>query len=157
MWKLDSIAPVGPIRRMIAQEAGESDVLMIAATVADDPDPAISGWLDTLVNWKLNRSFPGLLVGLMGNEERSLEPSHWLVGQLAQFAKRTGMDFVWHRMDRELSEDCGWLQSSMDRLMKQKGVDLQPAVLTKSGSHGPKRPVPGGNRSGSTVNSFTGS
>src|SRR5262249_27444992 len=50
MWKLDSVAPVGPIRDMIAQEAGESDVLMIAISSLDAPDTSVIRWLNSLVN-----------------------------------------------------------------------------------------------------------
>jgi hypothetical protein len=107
---------------MIAQEAGESDVLMIAATVASQPDPSISGWLDTLVNWKLNRPVPGLLVGLFGGEEQSVDASHWLIGHLTQFANRTNMDFLWRRMDRDLVDDHTWLRASVDGLLVRKGV-----------------------------------
>src|SRR5262245_45732369 len=79
MWKLDSVAPIGPIRDMIAEEAGESDVLLIAVSSVEQPDPAVIRWLHTLVHWKANRTIPGLLVGFPGDEEHRVDETGWFV------------------------------------------------------------------------------
>jgi hypothetical protein len=120
MWKLDSVAPVGPIRDMIAQEAGESDVLMIAISSLDQPDTSVIRWLHSLVNWKSNRLVPGLLVGLLGDEEHRVTDGNWAVNELAIFARRTQMDLAWCAVGRDAALDSDWLRAGLERLLAAK-------------------------------------
>jgi hypothetical protein len=120
MWKLDSVTPIAAIRDLIAQEAGESDVLLIASSAMDQPEPAVVHWLNSLVNWKLNRPLPGLLVGLPGNEEQKAGETNWLVEQLAAFARRTQMNFVWRTAGRDAAEDLEWLVIGLERLLERR-------------------------------------
>jgi len=109
---------------MIAQEAGESDVLFIAVGSLEQPDPALIQWLDSLVNWKMNRPIPGLLVGLLGEEDRRVDEANWLVTQLAWFAQRTQMDFAWHPAGRDAVEDMDWLTGGVQKLLTRKKIYL---------------------------------
>jgi hypothetical protein len=120
MWKLDSIAPVGPIRDMIAQEAGESDVLVIAVSAVNPPDPAVSGWLQTLLPWKTNRPAPGLLLGLLGDEEHKVGEANWLVTELTTFASHTHMDLAWHWVGFDRVEDADWPDVALTKLLDRK-------------------------------------
>ena len=120
MWKLDSVAPVGPIREMIAQEAGESDVLLIAISSPDQPDSDVAQWLHSLVNWKANRLIPGLLVGLLGDEEHKVTADTWVVGELAAFASRTQMDLAWRAVGRDFSDEAAWLTGGVEKLLIRK-------------------------------------
>jgi hypothetical protein len=120
MWKLDSISPIGAIRDMIAQEAGESDVLAIAISNVDQPEPAITGWLNSLVNWKANRAVPGLLVGLLGDEDRKVAGHNWMVEQLGAFAKRSQMDLAWQAAGKDSSSDSDWLARGVGLLLERK-------------------------------------
>lgn len=124
MWKLDSVTPIAAIRDLIAQEAGESDVLLIAISAVDQPEPAVIHWLNSLVNWKLNRPVPGLLVGLPGDEDRRADETNWLVDQLAAFARRTRMEFVWRAAGRDAAEDLDWLTAGLERLVDRRRACL---------------------------------
>jgi hypothetical protein len=120
MWKLDAIAPVGSIRNLIAQEAAEADVLLIAVSSLDQPDPAVIEWLHSLVDWKANRVIPGLLVGLLGDEDHKVSDQNWLVEELMQFAGRTQMRLAWHVCGQELVEDSHWLNADVEHLLVRK-------------------------------------
>jgi hypothetical protein len=124
MWKLDSVSPAGPIRRMIAQEAGESDVLIVAASCPSEPDLAFIEWLEFLVNWKANRMFPGLLAGLLGDEEHVVNPMNWMVNELAAFARQTRMHWQWHPGAREAWEGFYWLAGGLREVLDAKRVHL---------------------------------
>ena len=117
MWKLDSVAPVGMIREMIAQEAGESDVLVIAMSDAVQPEPALTQWLNSLVDWKANRAVPGLLIGLLGDGERPAARESWAVEQLAAFVRRTQMDLVWRSPEPDYATDSAWLEDPLASLL----------------------------------------
>src|SRR5262245_51972231 len=95
MWTLNSVGPIGVIGEMIAQEAGEADILLIASSAADRPEPTITGWLESLVNWKLNRVVPGLLIGLLGDGETPVADQSWLRLELTRFAGKTQMSVGW--------------------------------------------------------------
>jgi hypothetical protein len=114
MWKLDT-AMAGPIREMVAQEAARSDVLVIAVSYLDQREPAIIQWLDSLEPWKPNRRVPGLLIGLLGDEEPKARELDWLVSQLVPVARRLEMDFIWHRTGLESMSDSSWLAGAVER------------------------------------------
>ncbi len=124
MWKLDSVTPIAAIRDLIAQEAGDSDVLLIAISAVDQPEPAVIHWLNSLLNWKLNRPVPGLLVGLPGDEDHPADETNWLVDHLALFARRTHMDFVWRAAGRDAAEDLDWVVEGVERLLERRKTYL---------------------------------
>lgn len=123
MWKLDSVAPVGPIREMIAQEAGESDVLLIATSSIAGPDPELAAWLNSLVNWKANRLVPGLLLALLGDEDRNADGEKAMADQLAAFAQKTQMSFAW-QAGREALLDSDWLAADLEKLLERKRIGV---------------------------------
>lgn len=120
MWKLDSISPVGPIREMIIRSAAESDILVIAASFLDQPDRSLMEWLDSLVCWKAERLFPGLLVGILGDEEHEATESNWLVQELARFTGRTRMKLIWQSAHRDSLRDLRWLGTDFQKLLEWK-------------------------------------
>jgi hypothetical protein len=128
LWKLDSVAPVGPIRKMIAQEAGEADVLLLAVS-SNQPDAALRQWLKSLIPWKSNRLVAGLLVGLLGDEENQVNDTNWLVQELTAFAQRTGMRLVWQAAGRDSLYDCDWLVSGVECLLHRKQVCAVASVI----------------------------
>jgi hypothetical protein len=135
MWKLDSIAPVGFIRDMIAQEAGESDVLVIAASAVSQPEPAVTRWLQTLAPWKANRPGPGLLLGLLGDEEHKVGEANWLVLELAGFAQQARMDVAWHSVGYDRVEDADWPDAALLKLLDRKRAgdrDLRGVTIVTS-------------------------
>jgi len=134
MWKLDSIGAIVPIREMIAREAAEADVLLIAVTSRDQPEPGVIRWLDSLSALQANRSVPGLLVGLLGEHEQppAVEPEFErfdFVRELQQYARRSGMDFVWRPIDRDGTDDCDWLAGNFRRLIARKESVPNTAIV----------------------------
>jgi hypothetical protein len=123
MWKLDSVVPLGPIREMIAQEAGESDVLVIAISAADQPDPALNQWLNSLLNLKAKRKVPGLLIGLLGDADQRVDGTNRLVEQLGTFAQRAQMSLV-RQPGGSPSMDIRWLMGVMERLLDRNRTGL---------------------------------
>ncbi len=122
MWKLDSVAPAGPIHQMIAQEAGESDVLLIAVSSVDQPDSDVTRWLESLVNWKANRIVPGLLAGFLGDADHEVDEENWMVNCLAAFAQRTQMEFAWSGGGRDSVIEATWLKPGLETLLTRKRV-----------------------------------
>ena len=122
MWKLVAVNPTGPIRDMIAQEAGESDVLLIASSTPGQADPEILQWLDSLAGGRVNRVGPGLLIGLLGGDDGIAKDANLAVAPLTAFARRTGMDFVWQTPTADTPVDSGWLADSVRRLLEAKKV-----------------------------------
>jgi hypothetical protein len=120
MWKLDCIAPVGSIRELIMQEAADADVLLLAISALESPDSAVIQWLQSLVEWKANRAFPGLLVGLFGDEDHKVAEKNWMVEQLSLFAGRTQMSFAWHASGQEFVEDSSWLDVELENFLARK-------------------------------------
>lgn len=120
MWKLDSVTPIGPIRNMIAQEAGESDILLISTSSVDQPDPKFVQWLSSLVNWKANRLVSGLLIGLLGDREHWVSEKNAMVDQLAGFAQQTKMDFVWRSPANDSGDGAHWITHDLARLLDRK-------------------------------------
>jgi len=120
MWKLDAVSPIGHIKDMIAQEAGEADVLLIASSASAQPDPATIRWLNSLAGWKAKRPVSGLLIGLLGDEERAAGATDWMVTELALFARRTQMDFVWHRAEHGALDHGDWLAAGVENLLARK-------------------------------------
>jgi hypothetical protein len=120
MWKLDSVFPAGPIRQMIAQGAAESDLLVIAVSSPEQPDVEVSRWLDSLVPWKTSRSFPGLVVGLFGDEEHEVQETSWLILELAGFANKTRMNFVWRAVNADSPRCTRWLETDFEKLLTWK-------------------------------------
>jgi hypothetical protein len=134
MWKFDSIAPIGPIREIVEQEAGESDVLVIAVSAANHSEPAVTRWLQSLVRWKANRPAPGLLLGMLGDEEHRIGEANWLVAELAGFARQSQMDMVWHSVGLDRAEDADWSDAALAKLLERRRVDtdLSGAAIVTS-------------------------
>ena len=128
MWKLDSVVPMGFIREMVAQEAGQSDVLIVAVSAATEPNPAVGRWLDLVVPWREGRPVPGLLVGLLGDEDHAVHEQSGLPLQLQKFAERTGMDFVWHIPRGATAYDFEWLETPAANLFERLQMSATQAV-----------------------------
>ncbi len=129
LWKLDSISPAGIIRRMIAQQAAEADILVIADSMPAGPNPRLNEWLESLVNWKAHRIFPGTLVGLLGDEEHAVDATDWSVNELAAFARKTRMHWRWSSGAREAWENGEWLTEVIERTCEEKRAFAAGALV----------------------------
>ena len=135
MWKLGSVASDGPLKEMVAQAAAEADLLVIAVSSLDQREPALIQWLESVAAWKANRRHPGLLIGLLGDDEHQAGELDWMVSQLGGFSRRTQMDFIWQWMGYDATRDTGWLFASVETLLAVKSSpgEPEPGVTTPSG------------------------
>ena len=119
MWRMGSAKPIGRIHQMMARDAAESDVLLIASTSVDQTQATIIRWLYSLLGWRSNPMLPGLLIGLIGDEEQPASDSDWLVGQLSAFTGRNHLEFAWHSGSESIT-DCGWIDPLLEKLFARK-------------------------------------
>ena len=123
MWNLDSLTASEPIRKMIAQDAADADVLIIAMSSLDQREWELVQWLDSLTAGKANRPASGLFIGLLGDENSRAGELDWTVKQLLRCAQRTDRDFIWHWMGQGVMNSDDWLADSVEALLACK----QPA------------------------------
>jgi hypothetical protein len=134
LWRLDSVNPADPIREMIALEAIESDVLVVAISAADRHQLAMLSWLDSLTAAKAKPPGARWLIGLFGTSPDRERESDWRIDQLTLFAPRSRMNFVWQWMPRGTRRDPGWLAVPIGRLIVRKKLlwNYQTALATAS-------------------------
>ena len=121
MWNLDSLTTSEPIRKMIAQDAAEADVLVIAMSSLDWRELELVQWLDSLTAGKANRPGPGLFIGLLGDGKGRAVKLDWTVKQFLRCARQMDRNFIWHWMDRDAMADVDyWLTDSVEALLTHK-------------------------------------
>jgi len=120
MWKFDVATRVGMFREMTLQEAGEADVLIVAASNLNAPSPEFLRWLEALAPWRANRPQRGLLVGLLGEAATEVPELDALTQSLAQFAGRAELEFTWQPMGVHAFGDSGWVMPAIERLVSLK-------------------------------------
>jgi hypothetical protein len=126
MWNLDSLAAASPLRKMIAQEAADADVLVIAISSLDRRTPELIEWLDSLAACKASRPVSGLFIGLLGDEDQIAGELDWMVKQFLRSAQQSDRDFIWRWMENDAMTDGDWLTESVEALLarKQPGRDV---------------------------------
>ena len=120
MWKPEALTASEPIRRMISDDAVNSDVLIVAISSLEQRPVELIGWLDSLAALKPRHSALQLLVGLLGDEEDRPRELNWTVKQLMRCAQVTNRDFIWRWMESETMSDLGWLNENVERLLGRK-------------------------------------
>jgi hypothetical protein len=129
MWSLGSLTAGESVRKMIASDAADADVLIIAATSLDQREPKLIEWLDSLAAWESNRPAAGLLVGLFGDEENRSKELEWTVRQFIYYARQMGRELVVQWMERDSMDDSGWLTQSVEALLACKQSACSETVL----------------------------
>jgi hypothetical protein len=129
MWKLDSLMTSQPIRTMITNDAANADVLVIAISSLERCAFDLFHWLDFLATRKSNLPVPGLLIGLLGNEENKSRELSWTVNQLIHCAQRANRDFIWQWMGQGANADSDWLTENVGILLARKQSLRTQAVL----------------------------
>lgn len=119
-WNLDTLITSQPIGKMIMNDAASADVLIIAVSSLEERPLEVIRWLDSLPALTRGRSFNGLLIGLLGDEEDESQELAWTVEQLMRCARKTNRDFTWHWMDQEAMDDLGWLNENGEKLLARK-------------------------------------
>jgi hypothetical protein len=122
MWNLDSLSASDPIRKMITQDAVNADVLIVAMSSLDRPEPELIRWLDSLLAGPADRPAPGWFIGLLGNEEPPEGELHWTVKEILRCARRMDRDFIWRCMEPESFNDCDWLAEGVELLLSRKRI-----------------------------------
>jgi hypothetical protein len=120
MWSLDSVTASEPIRKMIARDAADADVLVIAMSSLERRELELVEWLDSLTEGKTSRRVSGLFIGLLGDETQPAGELDWTVKQFLGYAQRTDRDFIWHWMEDGTMNHNGWLAVSVEALLARK-------------------------------------
>ena len=135
MWKFDHVTRTGAFQKMTAQEAGEADVLIIAAVSVNELPHGLLDWFNLVASWKKNRLSPTLIAGLLGIQgeptETDFVPSV-MSDELARFAQRTESKFVWRWMNVYGEADSTWLREPVQQwlaLQKQLSTGATPTLV----------------------------
>ena len=123
LWNLDSVAASEPIRKMIARDAVDADVLVIGMSSMERRELELMEWLDSLAEEKSNRTASGLFIGLLGDERQPAGELDWTVKQFLRYAQCMDRDFIWHWMEPGVMNSNDWLADSVEALLTRK----QPA------------------------------
>ena len=129
MWNLDSLAACNPIRKMIAQDAADADVLIIAISSLDRREVELVQWMESLAAGKTSRPESGLFIGLLGDEHSRAGELDWTVKQFLRCARQMDRDFIWHWMERGVMNSNDWLTSSVATLLARKQAGYDAAFL----------------------------
>jgi len=132
MWNLDSVAASEPIRKMIAQDAMDADVLVVAMSSMERRELELVEWLDSLAEGKTNRAASGLFIGLLGDEKQLAGELDWTVKQFLGCARRTDRDFIWHWMEPGVTSSNDWLAGSVESLLTRKQPAHDTAFLQEA-------------------------
>jgi hypothetical protein len=118
LWKFDVAHHPRQMRLMTLQDAGEAEVLIIAANDVARPEPAFLGWLAELTPWKINRPERSLLLALLDERgEQADEPCSLLRAALTEFSERAEMEFVWRPIGDYHEDDLLWLKPALARFV----------------------------------------
>ena len=134
MWGLDSLAASEPIQKMVAQDAADADVLIVALSSMERREWELMEWLDSLAGQKSNRTASGLFIGLLGDEKQQAGELDWTVKRFMLCAQRMYRDFIWHWMEEGTLNSNDWLASSVEALLARKepapdAAFLQDAII----------------------------
>ena len=151
MWKIDSLQVSAPIREMITNDAANADVIIVAASSFSQSEPVLIQWLESLKDCKGNRPacvaeaiceppsrsttarrrpVPGLLVGLLGDEEETTTMNlNIVVKPLLHCAQQTDRNFVWYSMENGAMRNSDWLADSVNDLLARKSAANSEAVF----------------------------
>ena len=112
MWKIGSLASSQPIKDMISIDAANADVIIIAISSFEHRTVELFQWLDSLPARETKRTFPGLLIGLLGDDEEQSPELDWTVEQLMRCAQQGDRHFIWHWMAEGAMNNSDWLTES---------------------------------------------
>jgi hypothetical protein len=116
LWKFDIAHRNGPLREMSLQDAGEAEVIVLAASDVAQPDPAFLDWLVDLTPWKANRAECGVLLALLVEaDDEPWNPPSRLRSALMDFSQRADLEFLWRPMRLFQEDDLDWVKPSLAR------------------------------------------
>ena len=128
MWKIGSLTTSQPINEMISNDAANADVIVVAVSLLDQRAVELIEWLDSLAAREPGHSGPGLLIGLLGDEENKSQELDWTVKQLIRCAQQADRHFIWRWMETSAMQDSLWLADSVGELLARKSAaNIEPA------------------------------
>ena len=120
IWKIDSLKKSENIRQIMADNAANADVIVIAVSSLTQLDPVLIQWLDALAALKTLHPASGLLIGLLGNETTKTAELDKAVKPLMHYTRQMGRDFIWHSMIECALNDTDWLTENIESLLARK-------------------------------------
>jgi hypothetical protein len=124
LWKFDVAYHPRQMRRLALQDAGEAEVLIVAARDVARPDPVFLDWLAELAPWKVNRPARGLLLALLDERgEQADEPPSLLRAALTAFSSRAEVEFFWRPFADYREDDPLWVEGALAGWLA-RGEDL---------------------------------
>jgi hypothetical protein len=127
MWKLDSSIANALMRKMLAGDGSNADVLIAVIGSLERRTPELIDWLDSLAPLAPHRA--GLLIGLLGDEENKAQELDWTAKELIRCAQKTNRKFIWHWMGHHAMDDSDWLTDSIEMLVAHKQPIPPPEVI----------------------------
>jgi hypothetical protein len=124
MWKLDSLITNEPMKKMLANDGANADVLIAMVGSLEQQRPELIEWLHSLTPLQPHRS--GLLIGLLGDEENNSEELDWTARELIRCAQKTNRKFIWHWMGHHAADNPAWLAESVQTLLADKQQLVRP-------------------------------
>ena len=130
MWKLDSLTANISMKKMLADDAANSDVLIAVVGSLEQQRPELMEWLESLTPLEPHRS--GLLIGLLGDEENRTKELDWTAKQLIRCSQKINRKFLWHWMGHHDLDTPDWLAESVETLLADKQSVFAPPVLQEA-------------------------
>lgn len=127
MWRIGSAKPIGRIHQLMARDAAESDVLLVASSAVDQTQQTVIRWLYSLLGWRSNPMLPSLLIGLFGDRDRAASASDWLISQLTAFAARNHLEFLWHS-ESEGVTDAYWVEQVFEGMFPGENFNTHNSI-----------------------------
>jgi len=118
MWKLDSLLANAPMKRMLAHDGANADVLIAVIGSLEHPRPELIEWLNSLPPREPHQ--PGLMIGLLGDEENEVDELDWTAKELIHCARRMNRKFIWHWIGHHTMDGTDWLAEGVEMLVAQK-------------------------------------
>ena len=118
MWKLDSLITSEPLKKMLADDGANADVLIAVVGSLKEQRPELFHWLDSLAPLEPHRR--GLLIGLLGDEEEEEQEVDWTTRQLIRCAEKSNRKFIWHWMGHHVVDSPDWLAESIRHVQAGK-------------------------------------
>lgn len=133
MWRLDSLNGCEPMKKLVARDGANSDVLIVFIGSLEQRKPELIEWLDALAPVAPGRS--GLLIGLLGDEENRTRELDWTARELIRCAQKANRKFLWNWAGHHDNDESEWLTEGVALLLNYKRncpglvAGLSPAAM----------------------------
>lgn len=129
MWKVEALTASELMKRMLAADAANSQVLIVAAGSLEHRPSLLVKWLESLAEMQPVTSCPSLLIALLGDADGQSQELDWTVRELLRCGRAINRDVIWQWMGPDSSGSFDWLDEYVEPLLKRKFLSLQqPAI-----------------------------